>query len=125
MFEAEFPESLVALGHHRYASAMKCLASGYVMDFCCHCTYVSTSLRTAHRTVALIDDGLQQWSLHKDLEIILIDAHNPFGNGSLIPTGRLREFPHDALPRADVIIVHHANQVPENAKTSLLSQIHM
>jgi tetraacyldisaccharide 4'-kinase len=29
----------------------------------------------------LLDDGFQQWRLKKDLEIVTIDAGNPFGNG--------------------------------------------
>ncbi|CEG44431.1 tetraacyldisaccharide 4-kinase [Plasmopara halstedii] len=59
----------------------------------------------------VVDDGLQQWKLAKDLEIIMVDALYPFGNGLLIPCGSLRELPCEAIKRADIVIVHHANLV--------------
>ena len=54
--------------------------------------------------VFLLDDGFQQWRVNKDLDIVAIDATNPFGNGSLLPRGILRE-PLRALSRADVFVV--------------------
>jgi tetraacyldisaccharide 4'-kinase len=52
----------------------------------------------------ILDDGFQQWRIKKDLEIVTIDAGNPFGNGSMIPRGILRE-PLSALKRADVFVL--------------------
>lgn len=52
----------------------------------------------------LLDDGYQQWRLKKDLEILMVDATSPFGNGRLIPRGTLRE-PPTAAHRADLIVV--------------------
>lgn len=52
----------------------------------------------------LLDDGLQQWKIFKDLEIIAIDAGNPFGNGRMLPAGFLRE-PLAALKRADIFVL--------------------
>jgi tetraacyldisaccharide 4'-kinase len=52
----------------------------------------------------ILDDGFQQWGLKKDLEIVTIDAANPFGNGWLIPRGILRE-PLSALQRADIFVL--------------------
>ena len=52
----------------------------------------------------ILDDGFQHWKLHRDKDIVLIDAGNPFGNGQLLPSGRLRE-PLTALKRADVIVI--------------------
>lgn len=57
----------------------------------------------------MLDDGLQQWRIRKDLEVVMVDALHPFGNGRLIPHGSLRERPRDALARADVVVIHHAN----------------
>ncbi|MBF0555884.1 MAG: tetraacyldisaccharide 4'-kinase [Nitrospirae bacterium] len=51
----------------------------------------------------ILDDGFQHWGLHRAVDIVLIDAINPFGGGGLLPTGRLRE-PVDALKRADFIV---------------------
>ncbi len=52
----------------------------------------------------ILDDGMQQWKLDKDLEIVTIDAANPFGNLRLLPAGFLRE-PLSALKRADIFVI--------------------
>lgn len=57
----------------------------------------------------LLDDGFQHYALHRDVDIVLIDATNPFGNGHLLPHGILRE-PLDALRRSDIIILTKTNQ---------------
>lgn len=46
----------------------------------------------------LLDDGFQHRQLHRDLDIVLIDAMNPFGNGWPLPSGNLRE-PMSSLAR--------------------------
>jgi len=48
--------------------------------------------------VLLLDDGLQHHALARDLDIVVADASNPFGNGALLPRGPLRE-PLAALRR--------------------------
>jgi tetraacyldisaccharide 4'-kinase len=55
-------------------------------------------------SVVVLDDGFQQRSLEKDLEIVLARASEPWGNGRLFPAGPLRE-PLGALARADLVIV--------------------
>ena len=52
--------------------------------------------------VAILDDGLQHRRLHRDLEVVVLDADRPFGNGALLPAGPLREGPA-ALRRADLL----------------------
>lgn len=52
----------------------------------------------------ILDDGFQHWGLHRDMDIVLIDATNPFGNRKLLPMGRLRE-PVNAISRADAIVL--------------------
>ena len=52
----------------------------------------------------ILDDGFQHFRLARDKDIVLIDAGNPFGNGMLLPFGRLRE-PLKSLMRADVIVL--------------------
>ncbi len=52
----------------------------------------------------ICDDAFQHWPLYRDLDIVAIDALNPFGNGFLLPAGILRE-PLSALKRADVFIL--------------------
>jgi tetraacyldisaccharide 4'-kinase len=60
--------------------------------------------------VILLDDGFQHRRLHRDLNIVLIDATNPFGYGHVLPRGMLRE-PLMGLARASVFIVTRANLV--------------
>jgi tetraacyldisaccharide 4'-kinase len=69
----------------------------------------------------VLDDGLQQWRLAKDLEIVMVDALHPLGNGLLLPCGSLRELPREALGRADVVVIHHADLL-EGAQVEALVQ---
>jgi tetraacyldisaccharide 4'-kinase len=52
----------------------------------------------------ILDDGLQQWKIVKDLEIVTLDAGNPFGNYRMLPAGFLRE-PLAALKRTDIFVL--------------------
>ncbi len=52
----------------------------------------------------VLDDGFQHLGLARDLNLVLIDAANPFGNGHLLPWGPLRE-PVRQLERADAFII--------------------
>jgi len=54
--------------------------------------------------VILMDDGFQHRRLHRDLDIVVIDALCPFGYGHLLPRGLLRES-LAGLRRADLIIL--------------------
>lgn len=60
----------------------------------------------------VVDDGFSHWALARDLDIVLIDARDPWGGGALLPAGRLRE-PRRALQRADVVIVTRVDDVAE------------
>jgi tetraacyldisaccharide 4'-kinase len=61
------------------------------------------ALRLGADTV-ILDDGFQHRRLGRDLDIVLLDAGDPFGGDALMPAGRLREAP-SGLGRADVILV--------------------
>ena len=62
----------------------------------------------AHRRfgaqVLILDDGFQHYRLARDFDMVLIDATNPFGHGSLLPRGILRE-PLRALRRANAVVL--------------------
>ncbi len=53
--------------------------------------------------IILLDDGFQHIRLKRDLNILLLDAAKPFGNGFTLPLGLLRE-PPSAMKRADFVI---------------------
>lgn len=62
--------------------------------------------------IILLDDSFQHWQLKRDLDIVVIDALQPFGFNHLIPRGLLRE-PLSSLKRADLIIMtktHHVSR---------------
>ncbi|HLW81004.1 MAG TPA: tetraacyldisaccharide 4'-kinase [Candidatus Acidoferrales bacterium] len=59
----------------------------------------------------VLDDGFQHQQLARDVNIVMIDATNPFGGGHLLPSGRLRE-PISALRRANIIVIHRAEKAP-------------
>lgn len=59
--------------------------------------------------IIILDDGFQHLAVCRDLNIALLDARAPFGNGQLLPAGPLREAP-GALRRADLVILTHAEQ---------------
>ncbi len=69
--------------------------------------------------VLLLDDGMQHRTLARNLEIVLIDATDPFGGGWLLPAGLLRE-PKSALRRAHAILITHSDLV----EPFVLEQLH-
>lgn len=68
--------------------------------------------------VCVLDDAFQYWRLKKDLEIVLINAANPFGYGRLLPAGMLRE-PLRGLRRADAVIITHAAALTPESRERL------
>ncbi len=60
----------------------------------------------------LLDDGFQHRRLARDLDIVLLDALEPFGFGHVFPRGTLRE-PLDGVSRAQVAILTRADLVDE------------
>jgi tetraacyldisaccharide 4'-kinase len=61
------------------------------------------ALKNLDADVLILDDGFQHRQLFRDIDIVLLNAANPYGNGHLLPGGPLRE-PLSALKRADIIV---------------------
>ena len=59
--------------------------------------------------VIVLDDAFQHIKLQRDLDILLLDAGQPFGNGELLPRGRLRE-PISSIKRCSALILTRSNQ---------------
>jgi len=63
----------------------------------------------------VLDDGFQHLRLARDLNIVTIDATNPWGGGKLLPFGRLREAP-EGLSRADCVVITRCDQAGDLEK---------
>src|SRR5215470_3660934 len=60
----------------------------------------------------VLDDGFQHLQLARDLNIVAIDATDPWGGRQMLPYGRLRE-PLTGLKRADCIVLTRCEQVDD------------
>lgn len=74
--------------------------------------------RQPQTQVFILDDGFQHRQVTRDLDLVLIDATDPFGLGHLLPRGLLRE-PIGALRRADAVILTRIEQVTADEIASL------
>jgi tetraacyldisaccharide 4'-kinase len=72
--------------------------------------------------VLILDDGFQHRRLARDLDLVLIDALEPWGAGRLLPRGLLRE-PRSSLQRASAVILTRVDQCGPQAKTRILEEI--
>lgn len=95
LYKEILPEVHVAQGRNRFVAGVNALKKFPQTD------------------VFLLDDGLQHWPLKRNLDMAVIDATNPFGNGFLLPRGILRE-PIYALRRAEVIVITKADLGKKN-----------
>lgn len=66
--------------------------------------------------VLVLDDGFQHLRLLRSLDLVLLDAHLPFGNGLLLPSGPLRE-PIEHLERAHAMILTRAENAAKTDET--------
>lgn len=92
LYVRHVPKALIALGPKRKKAAS-------MVDF-------------PKSSVLLIDDGMQHHGILRDVEIVVIDAIQPFGTNHLLPRGTLRE-PLSSLARADVVVITRADTKKE------------
>ena len=72
------------------------------------------AIENLHSEVFVLDDAFQHLRLSRDLDIVTIDATNPWGGSRLLPYGRLRE-PISGLSRADCVVITRAEQAEDLA----------
>jgi tetraacyldisaccharide 4'-kinase len=80
------------------------------------------AIEVSQTQLIVLDDGFQHRRLHRDLDIVLIDALDPFGYDHLLPRGLLRE-PKQQLCRADIIALSRAETITVSARQSLREEV--
>ncbi len=72
--------------------------------------------------VVVLDDGFQHRRLRRDLDVVAIDASDPFGFGHLLPRGLLRESV-GGLIRADAIVLTRATSLALEARAEIRAAV--
>ena len=75
-----------------------------------------------HPDVIVLDDGMQFYQLHRELDLVLLDAQRPFDNGWTFPRGLLRE-PPSHLNRAGCIVITNSDKVEPDHVDALRRQV--
>jgi tetraacyldisaccharide 4'-kinase len=70
----------------------------------------------------ILDDGFQHRRLARDLDVVLINASEPFGFGHVLPRGLLRE-PLAGLRRAGALVLTHADHATPEQLSAIESRI--
>ena len=71
--------------------------------------------------ILLLDDGFQHRKIYRDINLVTIDASDPFGCNRIFPRGLLRE-PLEGLQRADAIILTRTDQVSIKIRDEIQEQ---
>ncbi len=71
------------------------------------------------RNTLILDDGMQYLKLKHEIDIVLVDCGFPFGTGSLLPRGTMRE-PRTSLARASYIILTKSGGKPQGELISTI-----
>ncbi len=71
-----------------------------------------------HSQVILLDDAFQHRRIARDLDIVVLDAVEPFGFGRVFPRGTLRE-PVSGLQRADLLVLSRADMAAADRRADI------
>jgi len=94
LFEAALGAGRVYAGDSKWRLAARAAADGHA--------------------VVIVDDGFSHWALERDVDALLVDAHDPWAGGALLPAGRMRE-PHRAVQRAGWLVAAQARDAAHAA----------
>jgi tetraacyldisaccharide 4'-kinase len=81
-----------------------------------------TAIEESESEVLVLDDGFQHRRLARDLDVVLIDATDPWGGGYLLPRGGLRE-PRTGLRRAGFVVLTRCDAADESTLSGIVSVI--
>ena len=70
----------------------------------------------------VLDDGFQYRGLARDLDLVVVDALNPFGYGHCLPRGLLRE-PLASLARADAVLLNRSDAVSRETRERIVRDV--
>ena len=98
------PSVAVAVGGDRIEAA-RCLTNAFTPE------------------VILLDDAFQHRRVRRDVDLLLVDGSDPFGNGRMLPLGPLRE-PIEAVRRADALVITRSEGSVPAALASILERHH-
>ncbi|APW63137.1 tetraacyldisaccharide 4'-kinase [Paludisphaera borealis] len=70
----------------------------------------------------ILDDGFQHRRLARDLDLVLLDALDPFGLGRLFPRGLLRE-PVSSIRRGHAVILSRADLVSDDRRREIRAEV--
>lgn len=85
---------------------------------------LSAKLAISHgASVIIMDDGLQNYSLHKDISLLVVDTLQGFGNGKVFPAGPLRESPQRGVRKAHMIIAIGDGVLPKGIPNATRAHI--
>jgi tetraacyldisaccharide 4'-kinase len=107
-------------GDEPYLLATKLIGSAAVISNIDRLSAGRYAIQQLNIDCFVLDDGFQHLRLARDLNIVTIDATNPWGGGQLLPHGRLRE-PLSGLSRADCVVLTRCDQTDNTA--ALTTQI--
>ena len=80
------------------------------------------AISQSNANVLVLDDGFQHRRLHRDLDIIAIDATCPFGYEKVLPAGLLRE-PLKGISRADAVVITRYEQAEREMADSIIDRV--
>ena len=111
-------------GDEPYLLATKLTAQAAVISSADRIAAGQEAIKDFGTEVFVLDDGFQHLRLARDLNIVCIDATNPWGGGRLLPHGRLRES-LEGLRRADCVVLTRCDGVKnvEALRTQVLDLI--
>lgn len=105
-------ESTADTGDEPYELASKLLGKASVIADRNRVSAAEFAKRSFGVTHFILDDGFQHRRAKRDVDIVCVDATNPFGGDQMLPAGRLRE-PVENLSRANAIVVTRADLVDD------------
>jgi tetraacyldisaccharide 4'-kinase len=80
-----------------------------------------TAVHELESELIVLDDGFQHRRLARDLDVVLLDALDPFGLSHLFPRGLLRE-PVRSLRRAAVVVLSRADLISNDQRAAIRAE---